>query len=401
MDRPGNPGNLGTLIRSCDALGASGLVVTGHAVDLYDPATITASRGSIFALPVVQAASHAEVLQWVASVRERLGRCDLVGTDEHADTDLAAHDFTAPTVLVVGNETHGLSRAYRDACDAVVRIPMSGSASSLNVSVAASIAIYEVVRQRAGDAGLLRDDRPKTVGATDRLDYHRRCEAPTERRRRGTQSRPGERDVRFGRQRQPSADAVSRHARTAAAWARARPQRDPGRARRRLRRVHHLALHDGDRRHLLPVGRGAERDGAVLPQHGDRALHAGHRRDRGGRVRAFLEAVGRAVLSVHDPAEHVAWLGHQRRDHPGLPGGSHRRAAGDHRRARRLGRGPHRLPHRLSDARARAVLQGGPDARVSGHRDRRRHQPLGVGRAAEGRHRLRPPSSLRARFRSR
>ena len=150
MDRPGNPGNLGTLIRSCDALGASGLVVTGHAVDVYDPATITASRGSIFAVPVVQAASHAEVLQWVASVRARLGRCDLVGTDEHADTDVAAHDFTAPTVLVVGNETHGLSRAYRDACDAVVRIPMSGSASSLNVSVAASIAVYEVARQRAG-----------------------------------------------------------------------------------------------------------------------------------------------------------------------------------------------------------------------------------------------------------
>jgi tRNA G18 (ribose-2'-O)-methylase SpoU len=152
MDRPGNPGNLGTLIRSCDALGASGLVVTGHAVDLYDPATLTASRGSIFALPVVQAASHAEVLQWVASVRERLGRCNLVGTDERADTDLAAHDFTAPTVLVVGNETHGLSRAYRDACDAVVRIPMSGSASSLNVSVAASIALYEVARQRAPES---------------------------------------------------------------------------------------------------------------------------------------------------------------------------------------------------------------------------------------------------------
>lgn len=148
MDRPGNPGNLGTLIRSCDALGADGLVVTGHAVDLYDPATITASRGSLFALPVVQAASHAEVLQWVATLRDQLGRCHLVGTDESADMDLAAHDFTEPTVLVVGNETHGLSHAYREACDAVVRIPMNGSASSLNVSVAASIAIYEVVRQR-------------------------------------------------------------------------------------------------------------------------------------------------------------------------------------------------------------------------------------------------------------
>lgn len=148
MDRPGNPGNLGTLIRSCDALGADGLIVTGHAVDVYDPATITASRGSLFALPVVQAASHAEVLQWVATVRDHLGRCDLVGTDEGATTELAAHDFSTPTVLVVGNETHGLSRAYREACDAVVRIPMTGSASSLNVSVAASIAIYEVVRQR-------------------------------------------------------------------------------------------------------------------------------------------------------------------------------------------------------------------------------------------------------------
>ena len=148
MDRPGNPGNLGTLIRSCDALGAHGLIVTGHAVDPYDPATITASRGSLFALPVVQAASHAEVLRWVAAVRDQLGWCHLVGADEQAGTDLAAHDFTAPTVLVVGNETHGLSRAYRDACDATVRIPMAGSASSLNVSVAASIAIYEATRQR-------------------------------------------------------------------------------------------------------------------------------------------------------------------------------------------------------------------------------------------------------------
>jgi tRNA G18 (ribose-2'-O)-methylase SpoU len=148
MDRPGNPGNLGTLIRSCDALGATGLVVTGHGVDLYDPATITASRGSMFALPVVQAASHADVLQWVSTLRQHLGTCHLVGADERAETDLAAHDFTTPTVLVLGNETHGLSRAYREACDAVVRIPMSGTASSLNVSVAGSIAIYEVIRQR-------------------------------------------------------------------------------------------------------------------------------------------------------------------------------------------------------------------------------------------------------------
>lgn len=148
MDRPSSPGNLGTLIRSCDAFGLDGLVVAGHGVDVYDPATITASRGSLFALPVVQAASAAGVLAWVETARATLGRCDLVGADENGDTDLAAHDFSAPTVVVVGNETHGLSRAWREACDALVRIPMAGSATSLNVSVAASIVFYEATRQR-------------------------------------------------------------------------------------------------------------------------------------------------------------------------------------------------------------------------------------------------------------
>ena len=150
MDRPGNPGNLGTLIRSCDALGASGLVVTGHAVDLYDPATITASRGSLFALPVVQAAV---ACRGAAVGRVRARATGRLPARRHRRArrhrDLPRTTSPTPTVLVVGNETHGLSRAYRDACDAVVRIPMRGSASSLNVSVAASIAIYEVVRQRA------------------------------------------------------------------------------------------------------------------------------------------------------------------------------------------------------------------------------------------------------------
>lgn len=147
-DRPANPGNLGTLIRSCDAFGADALVVTGHAVDVYDPATITASRGSLFALPVIQLASHRELLDWIASARQALGACQLVGADESASVDVDRHDFTTPTVMVLGNEANGLSQAYRDACDVLVRIPMSGSASSLNVSVAASVLLYEAVRQR-------------------------------------------------------------------------------------------------------------------------------------------------------------------------------------------------------------------------------------------------------------
>ncbi len=147
-DRPASPGNLGTLIRSCDAFGADALVVTGHAVDVYDPGTITASRGSLFALPVVRLESHRELLDWVTAARGTLGTCHIVGADESASLDAERHDFTTPTVIVVGNEASGLSQAYRGICDVVVRIPMSGAASSLNVGVAASVLLYEAGRQR-------------------------------------------------------------------------------------------------------------------------------------------------------------------------------------------------------------------------------------------------------------
>ena len=153
MDRPANPGNLGTLMRSCDAFGAQGLIISGHGVDVYDPAVITASRGSLFALPVASVPSHAEVATWVDGVRERLGLCQVVGGDERAASVPADHDFTVPTVLVVGNETRGLSHAYRELCSVQTRIPMSGSASSLNVSVAASVLLYEVRRQRSAGPG--------------------------------------------------------------------------------------------------------------------------------------------------------------------------------------------------------------------------------------------------------
>lgn len=148
FDRPASPGNLGTLLRSCDALGAHGLFVTGHATDLYDPETISASTGSLFALPAVRLPSHRELAPWLDAARARCGTLQIVGTDEKGDHDLAAHDFRRPTVLLVGNETWGLSTAYREMCDASVRIPIGGSASSLNVAVATSIVLYEIGRQR-------------------------------------------------------------------------------------------------------------------------------------------------------------------------------------------------------------------------------------------------------------
>jgi 23S rRNA (uridine2479-2'-O)-methyltransferase len=148
FDRPGSPGNLGTLIRSADALGAHGMVVTGHGVDLYDPETISASTGSLFALPSVRLPSHGELTPWLAELRGLLPGFQVVGSDEEGGVDVDTHDLTRPTVLVAGNETRGMSAAYRELSDAVVRIPIGGSASSLNVAAATSILLYEAARQR-------------------------------------------------------------------------------------------------------------------------------------------------------------------------------------------------------------------------------------------------------------
>ena len=148
FDRPASPGNLGTIIRSCDALGADGLVITGHSVDLYDPETISASTGSFFAIPTVRLPSSRELRPWFDAIRAAVGPFNVVGSSARGTVDLAEHDFTAPTVLVVGNETWGLSAGYKELCDALVRIPIVGSATSLNVASATSIMLYELDRQR-------------------------------------------------------------------------------------------------------------------------------------------------------------------------------------------------------------------------------------------------------------
>lgn len=142
LDRPASPGNVGTIVRSADAFGAAGVIVTGHAADPYDPRALRASTGSLFAIPVVRAASHRAVLDRFTGVR-------VVGSDESAGTDIAACDLTVPTLLVVGNETTGLSAGWREACEETVAIPIGGAASSLNVASAASIMLYEAARQRA------------------------------------------------------------------------------------------------------------------------------------------------------------------------------------------------------------------------------------------------------------
>ena len=149
FDRPTTPGNIGTLIRSADAFGAGGVIVTGHAADVYDPKAVRASTGSLFSVPAVRVASHRLVLDWATGLRGRGVAIQVVGTDEKGDLDAASYDFTQPTLLLIGNETAGLSSAWRESCDRLLRIPMAATAaSSLNAATAASVVLYESIRQK-------------------------------------------------------------------------------------------------------------------------------------------------------------------------------------------------------------------------------------------------------------
>jgi 23S rRNA (uridine2479-2'-O)-methyltransferase len=148
LDRPASPGNAGTIIRSADAFGAQGVIVTGHAADIYDPRCVRASTGSLFALPVIRAPGHREVAAWVAAQRARGCAIVLAATDERGDRDVPDFDFSQPTLLLIGNEGTGLSGAWRELSDVVVSIPMAGAASSLNAASAATVLLYEAARQR-------------------------------------------------------------------------------------------------------------------------------------------------------------------------------------------------------------------------------------------------------------
>ena len=148
LDRPASPGNIGSIIRSADAFGADGIIVAGHAADVYDPRTIRASTGSLFARPVVRVPSPREVAAWVSVQRARGCPVVLAGTDEHGATDVFDADLTRPVLLLIGTEATGLSTAWRDLCDLTVRIPITGAASSLNAANAATAVLYEITRQR-------------------------------------------------------------------------------------------------------------------------------------------------------------------------------------------------------------------------------------------------------------
>lgn len=155
FDRASNRGNLGTILRSCDALGADGLILTGHAVDLYDPEVVGASMGSFFHVPAVRVSDNETVFQFIRELKERYSDFLTIGTTAHKQHPLYGQDLSRPLLLMVGNETDGLCYAFKEACDVLCTIPMAetSSASSFNVACAATVMLYEAARQRTVESG--------------------------------------------------------------------------------------------------------------------------------------------------------------------------------------------------------------------------------------------------------
>lgn len=150
FDRPSNKGNLGTMIRSCDALGADLLIITGHAVDLYEPDVVVAAMGSFFSLPTVRVADNTKLYQYIESLKVRYPDFTIVGTTAHKESPVYSTDLSGPVMLMMGNETMGLNKAFKEYCDVLCTIPMSEKsyATSFNVSCAGAILMYEITRQR-------------------------------------------------------------------------------------------------------------------------------------------------------------------------------------------------------------------------------------------------------------
>ena len=136
-----DPGNLGTMLRTGDAVGAGGLILIDNCTDPFSVESVRASMGAIFTQKVVQCRWE-EFTAWL-----RDGDSQLVGTSLQTQTDYQAAAYRAPCFILTGNEAQGLPDDYESQCDLLVKMPMQGKADSLNAAVATAVMAYEVLNQ--------------------------------------------------------------------------------------------------------------------------------------------------------------------------------------------------------------------------------------------------------------
>ena len=141
-----DPGNLGTILRTSDAVGGGGLILVDDCVDPFSVEAVRASMGALFTQNIA-AARWPEFVQWL-----RQGSGQLIGTSLRTETDYQAPRYASPTFILVGNEAQGLPADYEQECDLLVKMPMLGKADSLNAAVATAVMAYEVLNQRRASA---------------------------------------------------------------------------------------------------------------------------------------------------------------------------------------------------------------------------------------------------------
>ncbi|HEX8442561.1 MAG TPA: RNA methyltransferase [Allosphingosinicella sp.] len=136
-----DPGNLGTILRTGDAVGAGGLILVDDCVDPFSVEAVRATMGALFT-QMIATAPWEEFLPWLRSAGG-----ELIGTSLNATLDYQQPRYRKPAFILVGNEAQGLPPAYEGECDMLVKIPMRGKADSLNAAVATAVMAYEVINQ--------------------------------------------------------------------------------------------------------------------------------------------------------------------------------------------------------------------------------------------------------------
>ncbi|MEK3913214.1 RNA methyltransferase [Paenibacillus sp. FSL H7-0331] len=142
IDGVQDPGNLGTIIRSADAVGATGILLGKGTVDLYNPKTVRSTMGSLFHLPI----ASGDLVEWLPSAASQ--GVAIVTTSLQATASCYEFDFRRPVWFVIGNEGQGVSPEVSRLATEHIRIPMQGKAESLNAAMAATVVLFEAMRQR-------------------------------------------------------------------------------------------------------------------------------------------------------------------------------------------------------------------------------------------------------------
>lgn len=137
-----DPGNLGTIIRTLDAVGGNGIILIGNSTDPYDPGALRASMGAIFSVKIVKT-SLADFVDWAG-----MGHITIFGTSDQAEDSYMRQEYEDDMILLMGSERQGLPQELIKICKHLISLPMFGTADSLNLSVATGVFLYDVLEKR-------------------------------------------------------------------------------------------------------------------------------------------------------------------------------------------------------------------------------------------------------------